>query len=530
LSLPGGIRGFVFHLLALLALAPVTGTAWAQPGIRSLAELEADVRFQPPSFRLEAMGDISLAARDTYNQINLWDFAGLPLGLATARDSTSMDLWVNGVGRTLDERANGISYGVDRQHDSQYAGEGVVRSGNLAVGADVGSFAFRRGTPYGDESHLTSNANQPAFVPVATGKLRGPLHWGLRGIIAKESLHRQLWGDEVQSGEVSLGSSGTQLGPPNLFFPDTYTVPIYGLGASLGWYKSKKWEAGAYYDYRRENVSATLETAKSVYGTTENRDIFGYGAAVTARPRTGTQVGAALGRELFSSKENYRFTISGGSVDNPLTGRGERLLRSVRHDYLNLRVQSDISGTPLTVGAAYRVSFDHEQIQGMDRLPTDFNVFIQQTVASDTIQAPGLVESGIKETRGQDFGGGVSARLLEKKATVGGEYRHFRDALNGTDVLAWSVGWEARLGGEYLLNKHVALRAGYRHHSEDQDTNSPRNELVADRATFGLQYSSWHAWTIEGYGYHEWWRTDFPDPQELGGPGTGLGLTLRRLF
>ena len=113
---------------------------------------------------------------------------------------------------------------------------------------------------------------------------------------------------------------------------------------------------------------------------------------------------------------------------------------------------------------------------------------------------------------------------------VGGEYRHFRDAIGGTFTSAQAVGWEVRAGGEYLIASKVVIRGGYRHHREDQDTNAPRNELVADRATAGVDYSGWRPWTIEGYGYREWWRTDFPDPQELGGPGTGFGLTLRRLF
>jgi opacity protein-like surface antigen len=102
--------------------------------------------------------------------------------------------------------------------------------------------------------------------------------------------------------------------------------------------------------------------------------------------------------------------------------------------------------------------------------------------------------------------------------------------LNGTFTLAWATGWEARAGAEYLVERHWIVRAGYRHHSEDRDNHSPRNELKADRATVGAQYSGWGHWNIEGYGYHEWWRTDYPDPLELGGPGTGLGLTLRRLF
>jgi len=247
---PRATRVFLILLLTLVACAPQARRAFAQPGIRSLAELEnSEVRFQPPSFRLEGMGGLGLAVRDTYNQINLWDFGGLPLGLPTARDSTSLDLWVNGVGRTIDERAGGVSYDVDRRHDSQYAGEGVARSGNLAVGADVGSYAFRRGTPYGDQSHFTNNGNQPAFVPFATGRLlHGPLRWGLRGIVAKETFHNQLWADENKNGEVNLKPSGTQLAPPNLFTPDDIESPIYGLGVSLGWFHKEKWQAATYFD------------------------------------------------------------------------------------------------------------------------------------------------------------------------------------------------------------------------------------------------------------------------------------------
>ena len=298
---------------------------------------------------------------------------------------------------------------------------------------------------------------------------------------------------------------------------------------SLGWFQKQKWQAAPYLDYRREDVSSGLETVRSTYGTTEKRDILGYGFAFIAHPNSNTQVGAEVGRELFSSKENYFFTLSGGSVDPAFTGRGERLLRGVRHDYMNLRVQSDVT-KDVTVGAAYRVSFDHEQIQGLEGLPSDFNTFVVERVSADTIQAPSLVESGITETRSVDYGGGASLHLEEHKGLVGVEYRHFRDALGGTFSLAHATGWEGRAGGEYLVERHWIVRAGYRHHSEDKDTNSPRNELVADRVTAGVQYSGWGHWNIEGYGYHEWWRTDYLDPQELGGPGTGLGLTLRRLF
>src|SRR5262249_50415030 len=181
------------------------------------------------------------------------------------------------------------------------------------------------------------------------------------------------------------------------------------------WFHKEKWQAATYFDYRRENVSTTLETVRSTYGTTENRDIQGYGVALIAHPIANTQVGFETGRELYASQENYRFTLSGGSVDPAFTGRGERLLRSVRHDYLNLRVQSDLQGTPVTVGAAYRISFDHEQIQGMEGRPSDFNTFIQERVAADTIQAPPLVETGISETRGVEFGGGASLHFQERK-------------------------------------------------------------------------------------------------------------------
>src|SRR5262245_57574825 len=54
-----------FAILAvMLPVLEAPRPADAQPGIRSLASLEQEVRFQAPSFRLESMGGLGLAVRD----------------------------------------------------------------------------------------------------------------------------------------------------------------------------------------------------------------------------------------------------------------------------------------------------------------------------------------------------------------------------------------------------------------------------------------------------------------------------------
>jgi len=498
--------------------------------MRSLAALEQDVRFQPGSFRLESMGGLGLAVRDEYNELNLWDFAGLPLGLAADRDSTSLDLWLDSGGRTFDRRFGSIEQETERRRDTQLAGETVVRSGALAVGADFGTFSFRRGAPFGDRTHLTRNGSQPAFVPMASGHLVGALRWGLRGLVARERFHEQVWSDVQKGDRIGVGSTGDRLEAPNLFFPEDTKADALGLGASLGYARGSQVESGVYFDYRHEKLETDLETVRSIYNADEPRDVLGYGAAVIVRPRAHVEVGGAVGREWYASKENYRFTLSGGSVDPPFSGRGEKALHGDRRDFVRLRGQADLPHTPVTVGAAFRVSYDRAQQQAIEGRPSDFNDFIQTRVAGDTIQAPPIVENQLAETRSIEFGGGASVRALESRATVGAEYRRFRDARSGDLLLARATGWEARAGGELAVTRRWTARVGYRHHFEDQDSETPRNELVADRASVGLAYEGLFHFTVEAYGYREWWRSDYPDPEELGGPGSGLGLFLRRLF
>jgi len=395
----------------------------------------------------------------------------------------------------------------------------------------VGSFQFRTGAPAGDGTHQTGIGSQPALAPSLAGRLFGRLHYGLSALFGRETQDIQLWRDQLAGGRIEATPKGEQAPPVNFFSPEAAKSTFAGVTASLG-YRHPRWGIGSLYvQYRHEDVKWNQSETRHLFELQEPRNLVGFGAAGVVNLEPKIQVGAAVGREYYSSREKYRFTLSGGSTDSPLTGRGDHSFHDHWAKYVRARMQADVPDVPLTLGAAVRVAFDRETQTAAQGHPSDFNDFVLESVAGDTIVAPGLVATGRTESRTLEFGGGASYRLMENRGTLGAEYRHFRDAVNGSLVFATSTGWEARAGGEYRFLPRWTGRLGYRHHREDADVNTPRNEAVADRASLGVEYSNlFRKWSLEAQAYREWWRTEYPDPRETGGPGMGFSLMATREF
>lgn len=476
------------------------------------------------------MGGLTLAVRDENSEVNLWDFMGLPIGLLYDRDSTSLDLWVDHRMRKLDLTRGGIEREVDRGSGTDIASETIIRSGRkLAVGTGLGHVGIARALPFSDGVYTNDEISLPVIAPVATGNFGSRVAWGLRGVVGRETLDRNWWADHNKGGKIELDRSGEQVPPPNFFAPDHSQITVGGIGVSLG-YRHPRWGEGAvFFDYRRDRLQHAQVATRHIFELEEPRDVKRFGAAATIRPRSRVEVGAAVGRELFDSKENYRFTLSGGSIDPPLTARGDRVLRNVRREFFRLRGQADLDPLPVTVGAAMRVAYDRTNESAPRGHTSDFNVFALN-IASDTLAAPPLVEDQRQAVRTIELGGGVSTHLLERRATVGAELRWFRDAIEGTDRLRRQQGWEARAGGEVKVTHRWAGLAGIRHRKEDQDRFTPRNEFLTDRLTLGVRREGFMKLNLQAYGYHEWRRTDYPDPREWGGSATGFGLLASREF
>ena len=195
------------------------------------------IRFQPPSYRLRGMGDLQLVVRDEYTEINLWDFAGVTAGVGIDRDSTSLDLWLSGGREKTDVDEGSIKRETFREEGGVFGTEGVIRfSPTLALGVDAGILSVSRAVPFGDGVNTQLSLTVPAANVFGSGRLVGPILWGLSGLFATESYTLRFWEDKVDGDVVKIGQRGSKIDPPNFFITDRGEVDVTGLGGSLAYY------------------------------------------------------------------------------------------------------------------------------------------------------------------------------------------------------------------------------------------------------------------------------------------------------
>jgi hypothetical protein len=520
----------------LLALAALVLSAPAEARPREINQTTAHgrlQRLQPVSFRLLGMGDLDLAVRDRLNQTNLWQFGGVSAGLGLDRDSTSLEMWGIGNRSTTDVTYDGVEEEVVKARASDFAMEGVLRfSETLALGADAGLPSSYISRSYDNASNASVSDFTPVALVMASGRLFGPVLWGLSTPFAGARLSRDWLANQVDGSRIVIGDDTQELAPPNFFLPDEGDVQVNGLGGSIGLQHPQGSQAAFYLETTKEDIQLHQDGQRQVYDTHEERHIDDFGLVVIGRnPDVKGELGVALGRSEFGSLEDYRFSISGGSNALALQGRGDRALKSHRADYFQLRAQCEDVVAGLTLGGDYFVIYQHLN-EGPATTEGNFNDFVLTSLTSDTLWAPPLVLESVLESRVLAFGLGASygAAVRGRPVVVGAEYRWRRNAESGTNVDRRPQGWSLRGGAEWLPHPRWAARAGWVHEVGDADRLTTLNEWLADRLTLGGSWQPGAGWTGTLFGEASWGRTDYPSP---GGPletGWKLGLQVGRAF
>ncbi len=526
-----GSRAVVASLLLLASLPFGATPSLARP--RNVNTETAHGRLQtmqPVSFRLLGMGSLDLAIRDPLNQTNLWQFGGLSAGLGLDRDSTSVELWGAGGATTTDVDRGGTEEEIRKDSGTDFSLEGVLRfSETLALGADAGFLSTRRALPYDN----VSNSSVSQFVPAAhiagSGRLVGPILWGLNAPFAGATYSRDWWANQFDGSRVVIGDKSHQLAAPNVFFPDDGQIDLGGIGGSLAYQHATRGEAGFYLLHTTNDVHFDQEGQRQLYDTEEKRQISDYGVALVGRPGAAAEVGLTAGRSSFSSVEEYRFSVSGGSTGAPLQGRGDRLLRNHRAEFVEVRYQGEGLVPGLTLGADGRIAYERWH-EGPGTGDGNFNEFVLTRLTSDTLQAPPLVMETVSESRDLGFGLGASYGFTGQPVRVGGEYHWGRDAQSGTNLDRRPQGWSVRFGGEWIAHPRWTVRAGWVHDVGDEDRLTALNEGVADRITAGGGWQAGSGWVAQLYGQASWGRTDFADPLGTLEKGWSLGLQVGREF
>lgn len=513
-------------VLSLAAAAFVVSPARAQfydPALRSI-DLVTDV---PRSPRLLGMGGLSLVVPDRENQINLWDFAGSPLGAFAQDTSGTLDIRPS-TGST--SGAHFLPSDLERQdlagRFTSVQFEAFYRDhASSAYGAVGRMNSVRRDTPYADDVALRRTVGLPEIMPIFNGALPhfggGKLRYALRLRFGGEHQVDQYRGILANANGQFLSLDGPTLPTPVFFEPDEYRVNTSGLGAGLSYPIGANATFALGVDAVENRIKGSNTSDRYSAERRENRPYTIGQASLVGRLGDAIEYGVDGRGWKSSSEESWYFTISAGVGADPLSGRGKLLEREEEGASLRSRLRLRAGNFELGGSAWTRASDVDITPPASDDL-TSFNRFLNIVYlrqGADTLSKPDSVVASTIRDRSMGFGAGASLRLA--RGIVGAEYHWSREYADrtlpstGGDPFAGprAITWEVRSGLEYECTRILRGRVGYGYRWWDHDDYVRLNEFKGHSASLGLGVQPvGTSWGFEGGWTLAWHQSDFGDP------------------
>lgn len=516
-----------FLLCLPLCLCGLAADSSAQiyEAARRALDLSPDPIARAP--RLLGMGQLTLVST-TNNRLNLWDFAGNPIGVIDADTVSSFEM------RPVTSSSSGL-------HDEP---SGLERQDVASREMRIGYEAWRR-TPggaaygfYGDASSLRDDGlfNQsvelrhgysaPRIVGVLNGHMprfkTQHLRYGIQvfyGLENQNDEYRTLFRNAA--GEY-LGKRGDLLPPPDFFTPDEYRVSTLGGGAGLAYVFGPSLTLSVFGQGSSSRIEGENSSVIHDTGTGEDRPYY-------------TLQGTAMGRGLLipgtsrapfewiydgktwtsSDEGRWVFTLKAGINQDPFAGRGKLFDRE--EEGFEHRFRARLWTGPLELNGAAGFWKDVVEVHPPDPNDlTSFNDFIglaSRRDGADTLALPDSIRFNHSTDKGVSAAAGVTWKL--HKGLFGAEYHVTEHKLDqviagaGPDRRVWDV----RTGLEYPCTPVFAGRLGYIYRFDDRDLNSNRNEFKSNVLTAGFGIARpGSVWSIDVGWSFEWLKPDFDDP------------------
>jgi len=513
--------------LAAAAITTIAAAAHAQTLAPAIDRPGSERQTTQPSLRLVTLGGMSLAISDENNEINLWDFAGSSLGLLGDRDSTSLDIFLDSRSSSAHHTFGPEDRQAQRSRALNLGMQAVGRSpGKFAAGLDAGVLSTGAQFPIQDDIYLDHSSSIPLGIPTLNGVIGGKIGWGAHFTFANESASDDRRLESVDGSSVDL-ENGELIESRTPFTPNENKTSVNGLGLGVGYYGLKDAQIAINWDRVKDHVRAQNENPRRIYETEERIKSDEFSAAVIVHPSWIT-AGVQAGTRGFDSKEEYRFSLSGGLNGPPLSSRGDRLTHDLEQKYLRVRVALEppaLAG--LLVGADWNVRYDK-----LDTAPAtgtgNFNDFMDE-IAGDTLGiVPDIVQTR-SELRHVNGGLGVGYRVNER-ILVGLEGHAYRSAFDGELTLAKQTIKDIRGGIEFVVSPKWTGRIGGYHRAIDDNTYEENDESVSDAFTAGVGWTKSSRYQLDA-GFELGKRsTDYPDPTDLNGSSFRFVLYNRWAF
>lgn len=499
--------------LAAAAITTIAPVAQAQSLAPAIDRPGSERQTTQPSLRLVTLGGMSLAISDENNEINLWDFAGSSLGLLGDRDSTSLDVF-------LDSRAGSDRHTFGTQDREavhtrrlNIGMQAVGRNpGKFAAGLDAGYVSTGAQFPVQDDIYLDHSASIPLGIPTLNGVI-GNFGWGTHLTFANESSSDDRRLENFDGSTVDL-SDGELIESRTPFTPNENKTSVSGFGFGVGYHGMKNAQFAINWDRVKDHVRASNENPRRVYETEERITSDEFSVAAVIHPSWIT-AGVQAGTRGYDSKEEYRFSLSGGLSGPPLSSRGDRLTHDLEQKYVRVRVALEPDALEgLLVGADWNVRYDR-----LDVTPAtgagNFNDFMDD-IASDTLGIVPDIIATRSELRHVNGGLGVGYRI-NPRILVGVEAHAYRSSFDGEATIAKQEIKDLRGGVEFAINPRWTGRVGGFHRTIDENAYEPNDESVANAFTAGVGWMKSSRYQLDA-GFELGTRsTDFPDPTDRDG-------------
>lgn len=513
-------KALYLTLLAVTLVVSVAGAQFYEPSVRSLGLASGSIARSP---RLLGMGKLQLVVDDRDADINLWDFAQNPMGIATDDTVSTLDF------RPGTDAAHGAHSLLDpsRTYREDLAArsmrtsfEAFHRNDNGTVfGGVFESNSVRFDRPFSDNVELRRGVSAPSFAPVLSGRFpymgNGKLRYAIRGRFQSERRLDEYRRILTNGAGQFIGLDGLTLDPPDYFNPDEYKVSSTAFGAFVSYDVHKDHVLAFGLDAVNQKWKGTNAGFKHASQVDEKRPYKVGQATLVGHFGKSLEYGVDGRGWLSSSQQDWRFTLSAGVGADPLTGRGKLLEREEKGTRLDSRVKfrrgaATLGGQLWT--AASRTSVSPPGAADLTSLNRFLNV-VSAVAGADTLFLPDSVVAGETRTYAWGYGAGMGYKFT--RATVGGEFHWGRDLttsqLNG--IGPKQMGWDVRAGMEYRWTQVLALRTGYLYRSFDEDDFTRSNEYTGHTGSIGLGLTPLGTtWSVESGYAIEWLSPDFGDP------------------
>lgn len=527
-------NALIMGVLASLTCVSMASAQFYEPSLSAL-DLSTDPLTRTP--RLIGMGRLVLTVDDPDYRLDLWDFAGNPLGVADADTNSTMFL------RPGTSSASGVTdyLGLERQNlaarGTRFGYEAFHRDDGQAFGV-VGNFdGLRFDNVVGDDLERRRTLAQPFAMPI----LNGPMPW-IGGGHMKYAVRLQAGGETLEDqyrafvanniGEY-IDLAGTFQTDPNFFDPNRFRVNRYGVGGGLSYKFGNVLTAAAQLDAITERIRGSNTANRHAAETRENRPYALGQASLVGKIGKNFEWGADGRGWKSSSEQRWAFSISAGIGAIPLAGRGKLLDRKEEGTTLNTRARWTTGN--LTLGGSYHTAY--RKLEITPPLSTDLtslNHFLDLVYLRPGADSLVLADSIVASTYSQyAMGAGGGASWKFSRGTIGAEYHWSRD-LRGSQLGGLgprSIVWDARTGLEYQCNRVLTGRVGYIYRVTDRDDFTVQNEYLSHSVTAGMGVHPTGAiWSFESGYAIEFERSDFGDPGRARATRQVLGTQIRWTF